>query len=274
MRRRPMLVCANDGVVFEAPRPDALYCSLRCKEQAKKARSPERACLNCGTLFHTKYDKRKVYCSMTCAPKLAQGRPPIAPEVLAHRAVLHEIEVRRRRQTRLEARLEVWSKLCLGCGQPVGSGSGWNGAAKRYCTRACFQASTRLGDDADARRRAKDNRRARKRGAFVAVVNRRHVYERDGWTCQLCGHPVDRNAKVPEPSAPSLDHVLALANGGTHEPANVQLAHFLCNALKGDRVGVGTGKRWTAARPRLAISRAEAKSGPPLGAGAMSGAIP
>jgi hypothetical protein len=31
-----------------------------------------------------------------------------------------------------------------------------------------------------------------------------------------------------------MDHVIPLAKGGTHEPANVRCAHFLCNALKGD----------------------------------------
>jgi 5-methylcytosine-specific restriction endonuclease McrA len=35
--------------------------------------------------------------------------------------------------------------------------------------------------------------------------------------------------------APTIDHVLALAAGGTHEMANVQAAHFICNSLKGDR---------------------------------------
>jgi 5-methylcytosine-specific restriction endonuclease McrA len=40
---------------------------------------------------------------------------------------------------------------------------------------------------------------------------------------------------VPEPLAPTIDHIIALANGGTHEPTNVQCAHFICNATKGAR---------------------------------------
>lgn len=86
------------------------------------------------------------------------------------------------------------------------------------------------------RKAAKDKERTRKREAFVASVNRMQIYQRDRWICQLCRKPVRRNAATPHPKSPVLDHVLPLARGGTHEPANVQLAHFLCNSLKGDRV--------------------------------------
>lgn len=84
------------------------------------------------------------------------------------------------------------------------------------------------------RRAAKDKRRALEREAFVASVNRTQVYERDHWTCQLCRKPVMRDEVVPHPQAPTLDHIVALARGGTHEPANVQLAHYWCNAIKSD----------------------------------------
>jgi 5-methylcytosine-specific restriction endonuclease McrA len=78
-------------------------------------------------------------------------------------------------------------------------------------------------------------RRARKRGAFVARVYRQKIFERDRWRCKLCGKPVARTMVVPHPKAPVLDHIVPLAQGGKHEPANVQCAHFICNSLKGDR---------------------------------------
>lgn len=86
------------------------------------------------------------------------------------------------------------------------------------------------------RRAGKDKRRALERQAFVAPVSRHQVYERDHWTCQLCREPVARDQVVPHPQAPTLDHVIPLARGGTHEPANVQLAHYLCNSIKTDRI--------------------------------------
>ncbi|MER6183009.1 HNH endonuclease [Streptomyces sp. NPDC001652] len=82
------------------------------------------------------------------------------------------------------------------------------------------------------RRAAKDRRRALERDAFVEHVSRPEVYERDQWTCQLCGEAVLRDEVVPHPQAPTLDHVIPLARGGTHEPANVQLAHYICNSTK------------------------------------------
>lgn len=88
-----------------------------------------------------------------------------------------------------------------------------------------------------AKREAKHRRRAIKRNAFVANVSPQKVFERDGWKCHLCGKAINRKAVVPHPKAPTIDHVIPLASGGTHEPLNCRAAHFLCNSIKGDRGG-------------------------------------
>lgn len=41
---------------------------------------------------------------------------------------------------------------------------------------------------------------------------------------------------MPDRLAPTLDHIIPLAAGGTHEPSNCQCAHFSCNSAKGARV--------------------------------------
>ncbi|MFE3429810.1 HNH endonuclease [Streptomyces sp. NPDC059171] len=92
------------------------------------------------------------------------------------------------------------------------------------------------------RRASKDKRRALERDAFVAPVSRPWVYERDQWTCQLCREPVARDQVVPHPQAPTIDHIIPLARGGTHEPANVQLAHYWCNTIKSDGEWAERGK--------------------------------
>jgi 5-methylcytosine-specific restriction endonuclease McrA len=74
----------------------------------------------------------------------------------------------------------------------------------------------------------------RKRSQRVEDVWRSKVYERDHWHCQLCNKPVRRDKPVPHPLAPTLDHIVPLARGGEHSYANVQLAHFICNAVKSD----------------------------------------
>lgn len=99
-----------------------------------------------------------------------------------------------------------------------------------YACAPCREAALK-----ESRRNAAQNRKARKRDAFVERVYRKRIFERDGWKCQLCGRAVRREALVPDPLAPTLDHILPLSAGGKHEPKNVQCAHFMCNSIKGNR---------------------------------------
>ena len=65
------------------------------------------------------------------------------------------------------------------------------------------------------------------------------IYERDGWVCQLCGLPVDREVDPSRGAdAPTIDHVIPVSLGGGDVPENVQLAHRSCNARKGTKVTV------------------------------------
>ncbi len=123
------------------------------------------------------------------------------------------------------------SAQCAECGEWfIGDRQQSYGLSGRpHCSDACAK---RRG-----RRIGKDKRRAAKRDAYVADVVRRKVYQSDGWRCHICGKKVKRKAKVPDPMAPTIDHVIPLAEGGTHEPANCRTAHFICNAHKGARGG-------------------------------------
>jgi hypothetical protein len=65
-------------------------------------------------------------------------------------------------------------------------------------------------------------------GARVPISKsvRFEIFKRDGFICQYCGrHPPD---VVLEP-----DHIVAVANGGTNDPANLATACFDCNRGKG-----------------------------------------
>lgn len=85
------------------------------------------------------------------------------------------------------------------------------------------------------RKRAWDRRRARKLAAYVEDIDPDYVLKRDGYRCQICGKRLAIAERVPHPKAPTIDHIIPLAQGGTHEYSNVQAAHFMCNAMKGDR---------------------------------------
>ena len=60
--------------------------------------------------------------------------------------------------------------------------------------------------------------------------------------CALCGKPIDKTLKYPDPGAPVVDHIIPLNKGG-HPCAmdNLQLTHARCNRLKGDKIKAAPG---------------------------------
>jgi 5-methylcytosine-specific restriction endonuclease McrA len=55
--------------------------------------------------------------------------------------------------------------------------------------------------------------------------------------CYICGKPVDVTIKDKyNPLAPTVDHIIPLAKGGTNERENLALAHRQCNMAKKDNV--------------------------------------
>ena len=78
----------------------------------------------------------------------------------------------------------------------------------------------------EKRAESEGRRRTRLRGGFVEPVDPFAVAERDGWRCHICGDTVARRDM-------SLDHLVPIARGGTHEMTNVRLAHLSCNVKRG-----------------------------------------
>lgn len=58
------------------------------------------------------------------------------------------------------------------------------------------------------------------------------------WTgvCGICDRPMDASLVWPDPFSKSIDHIMPLSLGGTHERHNLQWAHLRCNISKGARV--------------------------------------
>ena len=93
------------------------------------------------------------------------------------------------------------------------------------------------------RREHRHRRRERGEQKGYGNVSLLALEERDNHTCYLCGTKTDRSDyRVDEsgnfiagPSYPSIDHVVPLSKGGTHDMSNVRLACCRCNAIKGNR---------------------------------------
>lgn len=108
-----------------------------------------------------------------------------------------------------------------------------------YCSRRCRVKANSKSSEVSHRLKKHGNGDAPR-----DVIHLRDLYERDGGICQICGEPCDWNDCVRLPDGtilrvgrryPTIDHIIALANGGTHTWDNVQLAHHHCNCVKGAR---------------------------------------
>lgn len=93
-------------------------------------------------------------------------------------------------------------------------------ASSVFCSRRC-----RRGN-------AKRRYRTRLHGGQVEAYRAVDVYRRDGWRCHICHRKVRRDAVVPHPLAPTIDHLVPVARDGDDVLINVACAHFKCNSRK------------------------------------------
>lgn len=81
-------------------------------------------------------------------------------------------------------------------------------------------------------RAARNQRKNLKRRAVGEPMSVLELAGRDGWRCHLCRHKVGRTLRWPHPRSASRDHLIPVADGGTNEPANLALAHLICNVRR------------------------------------------
>lgn len=149
----------------------------------------------------------------------------------AAKALRRRAQIRRRDRRRA---LRV-PRPCRLCGRPVEPGR--RGPIGEFCGSTCrweFYGHRRVERIHD--------------GRPLESVQLLAVFERDGGRCHLCGEPVDRAVRAPDPMCASVDHLLAVSRGGAHVLANVALAHLGCNMRRGVR---GFGVRLSAQEAEL-----------------------
>lgn len=86
-----------------------------------------------------------------------------------------------------------------------------------------------------ANRVSTHKRRADKFGVYYEPVNRRKVFIRDKWKCQVCGTKTQKK-DIHADNAAELGHIVPMSKGGSHSYVNVQCECKKCNAIKGDNV--------------------------------------
>lgn len=98
-----------------------------------------------------------------------------------------------------------------------------------YCSHACRRAFANARSTGNTHRR-----RAKKYGGRYEHFDPKLVFERDSWTCRICG--VGTTGAPGTPTAPELDHIKPMSVGGDHTPANTQCACRSCNQRKGAKM--------------------------------------
>lgn len=82
----------------------------------------------------------------------------------------------------------------------------------------------------------RDERIDRARGQrMVYMRNRRRIIYSQS-VCGICGLPVDKSLRYPNPMCATVDHIIPVTKGGTNELSNLQLAHHYCNRQKSDKL--------------------------------------
>ena len=156
-----------------------------------------------------------------------QGRAGMGRDGLAlHKScrAVHERRTARRRNASERLRLAakgvpanpanaIVQGTCRQCGESFAARRAFSG----LCSRKCRE-------------------KVKSRSHWITDAERRAIYERDGWVCQLCFEPVDQGLHYLDNMAASLDHIecrsWALIPDDT--PRNLRLAHRICNSLRGD----------------------------------------
>lgn len=74
----------------------------------------------------------------------------------------------------------------------------------------------------ELKRKREQTRRARKKGAFVEVVDPMNLWRRDSGLCFLCGYPSEKEKW-------EVAHIIPLSRGGEHSYRNTATSHPYCN---------------------------------------------
>jgi len=204
-RLKECVECGGPVVQMEIGRPRR-FCSDECKtrcgnRQLRRRRQPvgkpaERPCIHCGKTFQPKRRDR-TYC---------------------YDGWCHQAAYQKRRANGDAGRMVPHEVACGECGTTFTAIH----PRARWCSKAC---------QIRHRGRSESRRRGPARDGDRPYADR-EIFERDRWTCHLCGKRISKTAKRTGPDGATIDHLVPLSLGGSDEPANVAAAHRRCNNEK------------------------------------------
>lgn len=246
IRERECLACGQ-SFTYEVKRgTDRKYCSVACRPKPEKHLYPECEIEGCTT---PKRSKSARWCHKHYARWIRHGDPleKKVPEYPGQECgYCGRVSTRRFCSTRCQGRYDRGSphvKSCSECGNEFVPHQ-----KTAICSDECKKAREKRQSreahrrywesDPEYRRKLRLHYLKRKRllsEAVCEVFTHEEIFERDGWVCQICHQPIDRDVEWPAPGSVSLDHIVPLSRGGEHTRANTQAAHLGCNCSKNAR---------------------------------------
>lgn len=237
--------CDECGDPYPQTTHNRRYCSRTCGKRADKHRELERlraralTCEQCGDEYTGSTSPEPKYCSDEC---LAEGHRwshleiDRTPVEYANCETCGRVFIARLRRTYCSEECaedpRPWVMgWCPACEAPHVSRQ----PNSTYCSRDCLKRQVRTTPAfRKARARSKARRRAIKHGVDADRFDPTEIHERDNWTCQICGKKTRPDWNYLHPLAPTIDHIIPLAKGGSHTKKNCQTAHRRCNTEKSD----------------------------------------
>ena len=236
------------------------YCSpLCCKKDKRRNKLQTLMCKSCGNEFKQTTSTNTHYCSSSCkvwacknqnkyqyGPVVSKDHVNVIGPFVCSPCVICSVWVFRHPKNvaplcsdhigiSAEARLMLSRGVneisCRCCGvwfctlYGLGKGSG----CVKHCSPECAKQSATT-----VRRSHKAKRRAVTKGVDADSIDPIRVFERDKWICHLCKRKTYKDSRGSyHPRAPELEHIVALADGGTHTWGNVACSCRQCNQAKG-----------------------------------------
>lgn len=231
--------------------------SCQCRKCALDSwRRPNCRCKHCGKEYIPKKFDRTTFCSRECfyAWDREHGRPgrrvvkpepkPILDCVVCGRSTgkrnaktcSEECRMEYRRQcerTRDKENHDELPRRCKHCG--VMFVPEYGNKRRIFCSDRCARSASKREGSHNFNSIGRKKMRSLHGDAWrehYEPINRRKVFERDKWRCQLCGGKI-RVTDEWHPKQATIDHIVPLALGGDHTYANVQSCCMECNSQKG-----------------------------------------
>jgi hypothetical protein len=210
------------------------------KEYVKNHRKIDKICVHCNSSFPSNKYSDETVCN-PCVIRIKEEKEQAEKEVkLLAKNLSKEIKkINKYRQKIIstQGKIKERTKECLTCGGTFVGTS----VVSSYCSPKC---RSRAENKRKEIRKGKRGELILSNGNVDKDISLERLIHRDNNTCYLCGDEchstdytmTDEGHHIAGNYYPSIDHVIAIANGGTHTWDNILLAHRICNSVKSDKV--------------------------------------